>query len=82
MEIRTYINNYFMYMWNHWDYKTCIEIFNDRLGQHIWEKWIAICQDYGSTGGVAVLWSQIDGECQQKLATIANDYYKTPNLEF
>ena len=70
------INNYLMYMWNHWDYKTCIEIFDKILGQHIWEKWINICEDYGSTGGVAVLWSKLDGECQQKLATVANNYYE------
>lgn len=82
METRNYINNYLMFMWNHWNYATCMEIFGEILGKHIWwEKWLKINESYGSAGGVAILWSALDGECQQKLADKANDYYKTPNLE-
>ena len=75
MEYRTIVKNYFMYMWNHWDYFKAIEIFGETLGQHIWEKWVNICEDYGSIGGVAILWSQLDIECQEKLAEAANNYY-------
>ena len=80
MEMRNYINNYFMFMWNHWDYKTCIEIFGENLGEHIWSKWLNICNEYGPTGGVAILWGRIDSECQQKLTIKANKYYE--NIEF
>lgn len=82
MAHRQAINNFLMYMWNHWSFDTCMEIFGERLGHHIWGKWIAICQDYGSTGGVAVLWSQLDAECQYALADKANGYYKPIDQEF
>lgn len=78
-----FVNNYFYYMWNHWDYLTCKRIFGETLGEHIWSKWVTICNEEGGpTGGVAILWSRIDNDCRRKLVEAANEYYAPVSKDF
>ena len=70
--MRKTIDLYFKFMWNRWSYGHSKGIFGD-LGDHLWDKWLGIRDDYDPISAAAIFWSQIDSNCQTKIC----EYIKT-----
>lgn len=74
--MRKSIDIFFKFMWNRWNEETCYAIFNEcYLSEHIWTKWLNIRDDNNAIAAPAILWSELDSNCQQLIC----DYIKSIN---
>lgn len=68
------INNYFLFMWNKFDFDMAKSLFGENLGSHIWDKFCkAMTKSWA--GAPAELWSTLDEENCQILLEAAEEAY-------
>lgn len=65
------IDSYLKFMWNKFDKDTCINIFGDDIGNHIWGKYAYIMETHGSFGAPAVIMAELDKETASQLIEYA-----------
>ena len=73
-EVYKTINNYFMFMWNKFDFDMAKSLFGENLGSHIWGKY-SRCMNKSWQGAPAELWSVLDRENCQILLEAAEEAY-------
>ncbi len=66
---------YLYYMWNQWNNSTCVRIFGEMLGTHIWSKWIKACEECGSDGAPALFYSMLDYDTRKEIVNNALAHY-------
>lgn len=75
MDRNSELDCYLYYMWNRWDYSECRITFGRHLVDHIWSKWLSLCESDGRTGAAASIYALLDGEQRKKLVERAVRHY-------
>lgn len=65
--LRETVDRYNKYIWNADIWDEFREIFPPHLAEHMIRKFEDICELYGRDAAPAILWSQIDENCQARI---------------
>ena len=71
MNERKEVLSFMIYMWNRWSKSEAAIVFNGvdntndsswnfSLGEHIWDKWVDFCENYGVMGSAERLVAELD----------------------
>ena len=82
---RKEVLSFMIYMWNRWCMSEAAIVFNNStvdapnwnfsLGQHIWNKWLDFCNNYGTMGAAERLVAELDESNLNKLVERACSLY-------
>lgn len=86
MNERKEVLSFMIYMWNRWSMTEAAIVFNGEdntlnaswnysLGEHIWNKWVDMCENYGVMGSAERLVAELDEDNLNKLVERACSLY-------
>lgn len=67
--------SYMIYMANKWSEIESIRIFGEDLGKHIWNKYLAFCEDHGMYGAYSMFVFELSSNNLELLLNRACELY-------
>lgn len=69
------VTSYFFYMWNAWCEKECRRAFAGGDWKHFWNKWLGICNTYGTKGAAERFYAELSNYNRDLLVSRATEVY-------